>query len=65
MKKHMQPEIGKGCFLVSYFNGIEWVISGQYYRSADAGVQAAKIVGTTTMEEVKITFDVDLAENGK
>lgn len=65
MKKHMQPEIGKGCFLVSYLNGVEWVIFGQHHNSTDAGAQAAKIVGTTPMDEVKITFDIDLVENGK
>lgn len=63
--KYVEPEIGKGCFVVSYFDGDEWVSFGQYHQAADAGEHAARVVGTTPLEEVKITFNIDLGENCK
>lgn len=58
--KNITPEIGKGCFVVSYFDGDEWVQCGQFSQSEEAGVEAARIVGSTALDSSKITFHAEL-----
>lgn len=61
--KNIDTEVGKGCFVVSYFDGDEYVDCGQFQQSGDAGAYAAKLVGTTPLEDVRIVFDIELAGN--
>lgn len=63
--KNIVPEVGKGCFVVSYFDGDEYVDCGQFQQSGDAGSYAAKLVGTTPLEDVRIVFNMELAGEKK
>ncbi len=63
--KNIVAEVGKGCFVVSYFDGDEYVDCGQFHQSEDAGVYAAKLVGTTPLEDVRIVFNIELAGEKK
>ena len=63
--KNIVPEVGKGCFVVSYYDGDEYVDCGQFQQSVDAGVYAAKLVGTTPLEDVRIVFNMNLAGEKK
>lgn len=63
--KTIVPEVGKGCFVVSYFDGDEYVDCGQFQQSGDAGAYAAKLVGTTPLEDVRIVFNIELAGEKK
>lgn len=62
--KTIVPEIGKGCFIVSYFDGDEYVNCGQFQEYVDAGAYAAKLVGTTPLEDVRILFNISLHPGG-
>ena len=63
--KNIVTEVGKGCFVVSYFDGDEYVDCGQFQQSGDAGAYAAKLVGTTPLEDVRIVFNIELAGEKK
>lgn len=63
--KNIIPEVGEGCFVVSYFDGDEYVDCGQFQQSGDAGAYAAKLVGTTPLEDVRIVFNIELAGEKK
>lgn len=63
--KNITPEVGKGCFVVSYFDGDEYVDCGQFQQSEDAGIYASKLVGTTPLEDVRIVFNIELAGEKK
>lgn len=63
--KNIVPEVGKGCFVVSYFDGDEYVDCGQFQQSGAAGAYAAKLVGTTPLEDVRIVFNIELAGEKK
>ena len=63
--KNIAPEVGKGCFVVSYFDGDQYVDCGQFQQSGDAGAYAAKLVGTTPLEDVRIVFNMELAGEKK
>jgi hypothetical protein len=63
--KNIVTEVGKGCFVVSFFNGDEYVDCGQFHQSGDAGAYAAKLVGTTPLENVRIVFNMELAGEKK
>lgn len=63
--KNIVPEVGKGCFVVSYFDGDGYVDCGQFHQSGDAGAYAAKLVGTTPLEDVRIAFNMELAGEKK
>ena len=63
--KNIVPEVGKGCFVVSYFDGDEYVDCGQFQQSGDAGAYAAKLVGATPLEDVRIVFNIELAGEKK
>ncbi len=63
--KNIIPEVGKGCFVVSYFDGDEYVDCGQFQQSEDAGAYAAKLVGTTPLEDVRIVFNIELSGEKK
>lgn len=59
---NITPELGKGCFIVSYFDGDEYVDCGQFQQSGDAGAFAAKLIGTTPLENVRLVFNIDLLD---
>lgn len=63
--KNIVPEVGKGCFVVSYYDGDEYVDCRQFQQSVDAGAYAAKLVGTTPLENVRIVFNMELAGEKK
>ena len=63
--KEITPVVGKGCCLVEYFDGDEYVTCGQYKQAADAGVHAAKLIGTTPLDNVRVIFNIELAGNGE
>lgn len=63
--KNIVTEVGKGCFVVSFFDGDEYVDCGQFQQSGDAGAYAAKLVGTTPLENVRIVFNMELAGEKK